>query len=271
MSGETGDVRNDSDGSRPEGKQPEAEARTALERLGLSTYEAGVFVALEKLGQGTAREIAETTDVPRSQVYGAAEGLQERGLVDVQQASPKRFRPVPLSEAEEMLHRQQDRRREQAFDRLEAIEPDRRDDDERKEEVWTMEGREAISERIRSLVADATESVVYAVELRNHDEVTDEALFAAVESGVEPVVASSDPEMLSRYAETAVQTVPVPDDAHEAELPVVRLLVVDGETVLLAVKSEGTTEAEVAFWSRRTAFARVLKMLIDSWLVAPNT
>ena len=55
--------------------RPETAARTALERLGLSTYEAGVFVALEKLGRGTAREIAEATDVPRSQVYGAAEHI----------------------------------------------------------------------------------------------------------------------------------------------------------------------------------------------------
>lgn len=266
MSNDTGGDGDDSGETRPE-----AAARTALERLGLSTYEAGVFVALERLGQGTAREIAETTDVPRSQVYGAAENLRERGLVDVQQASPKRFRPVPLSEAEEMLHRQQDRRREQAFDRLEAIEPERRDDDERKEEVWTMEGREAISERIRSLIADATESVVYAAELRNHDEMTDEAFLAAVESGVDPIVASSDSAMLAQYEDTPVRTVPVPDDAHESELPVVRLLVVDGETVLLAVRSEGTTGTEVAFWSRRTAFARVLRMLIDSWLVAPNT
>ncbi len=249
-----------------EGSRPETEARVALERLGLSTYEAGVFVALEKIGQGTAREIAGVTDVPRSQVYGAAENLQERGLVDVQQASPKRFRPVRLSEAKETLRRQQDRRREQAFDRLEAIEPERPADDERKEEVWTMEGREAISERVRSLVADATESVVYAADHSNHDETTDEALFAAAESGAEPVVASSDPEMLSRYADTSVQTLPVPDEPHDPDLPVARLLVVDGETVLLAVRSDGTSSEEVAFWSRRTAFANVLTVLIDSWI-----
>ncbi|MFC6753131.1 TrmB family transcriptional regulator [Halorubrum tibetense] len=260
-SGDNGDAAGES--------RPETAARTALERLGLSTYEAGVFVALEKLGRGTAREIAEATDVPRSQVYGAAESLQERGLLDVQQASPKRFRPVPLAEAEELLRRQQDRRRERAFERLEAIEPERPDDDERKEEVWTVEGRDAVTERIRSLAADATESIVYAVERRNHDESTDEALFAAAEGGVDALVASADPEMIAYYENTPVRTFPVPEDAHEADLPVVRLLAVDGDTVLLAVQSEGATAGEVAFWSRRTAFASVLKVLIDSWIDTP--
>ncbi len=56
----------------------ESDAIEALEELGLSNYEAKVFVALQRLGTGTARDIHQATDVPRSQVYGAAESLQEQ-------------------------------------------------------------------------------------------------------------------------------------------------------------------------------------------------
>ena len=55
----------------------EAGATESLQQLGLSQYEAEVFVALVKLGTGTAREVTQITDVPRSQVYGAAEALDD--------------------------------------------------------------------------------------------------------------------------------------------------------------------------------------------------
>jgi len=50
----------------------EGDAVDALKSLGLTTYEARTFVALQKLGAGTASEVADIADVPRSQVYGAA-------------------------------------------------------------------------------------------------------------------------------------------------------------------------------------------------------
>ncbi|WP_223173920.1 helix-turn-helix domain-containing protein [Haloferax sp. AS1] len=52
-----------------------SEAIDALIELGLSTYEARVFTALIELGEGTAREVAKTSDVPRSQVYTTAKEL----------------------------------------------------------------------------------------------------------------------------------------------------------------------------------------------------
>lgn len=49
-----------------------------LNRLGLTAYESQVFLGLQKLASGT---VSDVVDVPRSQVYGAAETL-EGGLVD---------------------------------------------------------------------------------------------------------------------------------------------------------------------------------------------
>lgn len=62
-----------------------------LEALGLNTYAARIFVALVCLGEGTAKDVGEISDVPRTQVYDGVKELQDRGLVDVQQSTPKRF------------------------------------------------------------------------------------------------------------------------------------------------------------------------------------
>ncbi|WP_433633300.1 TrmB family transcriptional regulator [Halomicrococcus sp. NG-SE-24] len=65
-----------------------------LEQLGLSTYAARTLVALVALGSGTAKDVSEVADVPRTRVYDAVEELQEEGLVDIQQSTPKQFWPV---------------------------------------------------------------------------------------------------------------------------------------------------------------------------------
>jgi sugar-specific transcriptional regulator TrmB len=62
--------------------------------------------------------------VPRSQVYGAADDLEDRGLLDVQQTTPKRYRAVSLEGAREQLRREFEREQEQGFDALAKIEPD---------------------------------------------------------------------------------------------------------------------------------------------------
>ena len=89
------------------------DAVDAFEDLGLTSYEAKVFIALHRLGLGTARDVADTTDVPRSQVYSVAESLESRGLLEVQQSNPIRYRPVSVDEARETLRdrfeREQDR------------------------------------------------------------------------------------------------------------------------------------------------------------------
>ncbi|PSQ46397.1 hypothetical protein BRD15_09160 [Halobacteriales archaeon SW_6_65_15] len=62
----------------------EAEAAIdALEQLGLTEYEARCFVALTRLPHGTAKEVGQVADIPRSRVYETMDRLQDRGLVDV--------------------------------------------------------------------------------------------------------------------------------------------------------------------------------------------
>ena len=86
------------------------EAVTALQELGLKEYEAQCFVGLSRLSSGTAKQLSEITDVPRTRVYDAIRLLEAQGLVEVQHSSPQRFRAVPLEEATETLRDQYEAR-----------------------------------------------------------------------------------------------------------------------------------------------------------------
>lgn len=181
-------------------KSPTSTAIKQLERFGLSTYAARTYVALTHLGIGSARDVSEAVEVPRTRVYDAADELRERGLVDVRDSSPKRFRSVSPDTAIRTLEREfQDRagRLRRALTELEPV-------DRRKEQrgVWTVEGRPAVSDRLLQLFADADSEIVFVTA---EDLVTDDVidgLRAAVERDVAVRVAGVSDDCLTRMVET---------------------------------------------------------------------
>ncbi|WP_458206243.1 TrmB family transcriptional regulator [Haladaptatus sp. NG-SE-30] len=237
----------------------EDDAIDALTDLGLSNYEAKVFVALQKLGTGTARDIHGVTDVPRSQVYGAAENLQERGLVEVQQSKPIQYRPVSLEAAKTHLRDRFERTQERAFDYLERAQNEFGEGDEEREDVWTVDGREVVSSRIEQLVEQAESRVVFGV----HDaslftqQIAD-VLQARADSGVEVLVVADDPAVRDRFGDLPV--IDLPDGPEEERAG--RVLVVDGDTVLISVLGD----SETAIWSSQTGFAAILSQFVDARL-----
>lgn len=244
----------------------ESDAIDALGRLGLSSYEAGVFVALQKLTVGTARDVARITDVPRSQVYGAAERLEERGLVEVRQSSPMQYRPVELEEARARLRRELERERERAFEFLEDVRGSHDEHDERQEAIWTVRGREAIDDRTNQLVRAAEEYVVYGFPAEFLDEELTDALLERAASGLDVTVVSADRAVVEAFADADVDAVAPPAEFAHEEWRGGRIFVADGDTVLLSALGAETFpdgQVEIAFWSSRTGFATALLQLVD--------
>jgi sugar-specific transcriptional regulator TrmB len=237
----------------------ESDAIEALEELGLSNYEAKVFVALQKLGTGTARDIHQSTDVPRSQVYGAAESLQEEGLVEVQQSKPIQYRPVSLDEARSHLRNRFERTEEQAFDYLETAR-EQASEDEQREDVWTVHGHEGVTGRIEQLVAEAEKRAVFGGPADLTTSGIEDALRERAEAGVSVIVVSEDEAVHERFAD-----VPVFDPSDKPdEAPMGRVLSVDDDTVLISVIDD--IGRETAIWSSQTGFAAVLGQFIDAHL-----
>jgi sugar-specific transcriptional regulator TrmB len=176
------------------------EATALLETLGLTEYEAKCFVALARMEQGTARELAEVADVPRPRVYDSVEALQERGLADVQDSQPRRFRAADPREAVDTIRREYGER----LDRLEGIlprlrSPERRDD---RAGVWVVEGDDEISDRLAGLAANATDELLLVVAVESV--LTDEfiaALESAAERGVAITLGSPGPDIRQTVAD----------------------------------------------------------------------
>lgn len=244
------------------------DAVDALKRLGLSTYEARVFVGLQKLGSGTASDVAEVTDVPRSQVYGAADGLEERGLIEVQQGSPTRYRPVGLDEAQTKLFEQLESRGESAFAYLESVQGQHERTSEQSEAIWTVHGRTNVRDRAVSLIDGADERVFYGTgELDTLEPSVVEALERRADE-VDVLVATSEPEVRARVDELAgVRVLSVPA-VLSPDISTGRSLLVDDDTILLSVlPTESMTHLaeETAFWSEGTAFAQMLVGIMQEW------
>lgn len=66
----------------------------SLKGLGLSRYEAKAYIGLTKLVCGTADEIAEISDLPRSRVYDILNGLEKKGFVSIQRNRPLKYEAV---------------------------------------------------------------------------------------------------------------------------------------------------------------------------------
>lgn len=137
------------------------EAIETLQKLGLKEYEARCFVGLSRLSTGTAKNLSEITDVPRTRVYDAIRVLETKGLVEVHHSSPQEFRAVSVDEAIETLQEEYESRLDRVQGALEAVEPIEKDDDSTVQEVWSISDSNAIANRTNELVESASREVVF--------------------------------------------------------------------------------------------------------------
>ncbi|WP_232701565.1 TrmB family transcriptional regulator [Halobacterium wangiae] len=244
------------------------EAVAALRELGLSNYEARVFVALQRLGGGTAQDVARASEVPRSQVYGAAEDLAARGLVEVVESSPKTYRPVSLQRAREQLRASVERQHERAFDNLEAVHEERADHTD-ESDVATLRGHDPIQDRAAALVTNADDHVLLVGP--RDDDLRDD-LVAALEdrtaAGVDVAVVTDDPAVRQRLgADVRVVCSPASgDDGYAGQT-----LLVDDATVLLSVPADDDYTGpvdEVAMWTANTSIGHILARFVQAGMEA---
>ncbi|MFB6161430.1 MAG: TrmB family transcriptional regulator [Haloferacaceae archaeon] len=247
-----------------------------LQELGLKEYEARCFVALARIPQGTAKEISEISDVPRTRVYDAVRVLESKGLVEVQHANPQQFRAVAVDEAVATLRREYESRAETLREALQAVEPvDREGAVDATHEVWGLTGRASITTRAQQLVDGADREVLPVVGdattltgdlvdgLRQAEERGVTVIVGAVSEDVRTAIASELPE-----AEVFVSglewlgTAPTDGD----ETAVGRLMLVDRNAILAsAVQSRDGEATEHAVFGR--GFANGLVTIVRRLLV----
>jgi sugar-specific transcriptional regulator TrmB len=139
----------------------EAEAAIdALEQLGLTEYEARCFVALTRLPHGTAKEVGQVADIPRSRVYETMDRLGDRGLVDIQEGDPRTFQSVSINTAVRVLNKEFEQYFETMEQTLHRMEPLYK---EPQQSVWALSDHEQVTERAIDLVNEASDEIVMIV------------------------------------------------------------------------------------------------------------
>lgn len=234
-----------------------------LQQLGLKEYEARSFVALARRQQGTAKDISEISDVPRTRVYDAIRVLESKGLVETQHSSPQVFRAVTIDEAVNTLQSEYEERAADLRKALNGLEPsvDAPAEDVT-HEVWALSGGKGITSRTTQLVEGATEEVVLVI---GHESIFTETLADLLEAararGVTVIVGAVS-ESLTADIESRLPGIEVfvsglewlqrsalPDDQTQIS----RLLLVDREAILVSsftTGSDADREHEKAVFGR---------------------
>ena len=237
------------------------EANELLQQLGLKEYEAKTFVALTRLPQGTAREISEISDVPRTRVYDAVRVLESKGLVEVQHSNPQQFRAVSIDEAADTLHEEYATRTDTLRDVLGSIDVAATDvEADVTHEVWALSGTTAIRNRTQQLIDEADQEVVLVV--GDESVLTDELierLVASENRGVGVVIGTTNEVIRDRVQREVPESEVFvsglewlsgsmrPDDDTEIS----RLVLVDESAILVSTFQEtpsgGHTHEQAVF------------------------
>jgi sugar-specific transcriptional regulator TrmB len=231
------------------------EAIEVLQQLGLKEYEARCFVGLSRLHTGTAKQLSEMTEVPRTRVYDAIRVLEAQGLVEIQHSSPQQFRAVPLDEATETLRDQYEDRVERLHDALDTVEIIEEDDETPVQEVWAMSGRDAIENRTNQLIEEAAVEIVLVV---GDESLLTEDLVASlndVGDGVDLLIGALTASLQDQI-QTAVPNATTfisglewlhGEDATDGETAIGRLLLTDRSTILVSSLMPDTKEEQAIF------------------------
>ncbi|AZH25358.1 TrmB family transcriptional regulator [Haloplanus aerogenes] len=233
-------------------QDPQSAAVEQLEQFGLSSYAARTFVALAGLGTGTARDVSQVSEVPRTRVYDAIDELHDRGLVDVQQSSPKEFWAISAETASRSFEHELQHRTDILQTALTELEPVERRDTQRG--VWTVDGQTAVTERILEFFDSADEEIVYmTVEELLTDDLID-ALGDAAERGISIKLGGVSAEVQERIQDEIPSATMFESLWAWSDTPAGRIMMIDGQKTLVSALVNGVDESqsdprsETAIW-----------------------
>jgi sugar-specific transcriptional regulator TrmB len=251
--------------SMAEPVSPAGSIAESLKSLGLTKYEALVYVALLQASGATATELHELSGVPRASVYPVLERLSQKHLVSVSNTTPKRFNPVKPDDAIDLLMRSIETDATRAKTDLsrvfaQAARPARGD----QELIWSIHGDDQIRTRLLELLKDAQKSVqiiFYWDHLKQ--ELVDTLLSLGDNVRVDIITDRFTAPVPDRIHVTLI--IP-PDSLTAGKCLAGGVFIVDGKQgmVVMGSKEEGFT----ALYSEATGFIRFFTMywnFFSSW------
>ena len=131
-----------------------------LKSLGLTKYEALVYIALLKVVSATASEIHEISTVPRASVYPVLDQLQEKKLISIARSTPKRFAALSPEEGVAIMMDRIERDATDAREILSSIHRERINHEQSSEElIWNVYGIENIRRKLTDIITAASHDI----------------------------------------------------------------------------------------------------------------
>lgn len=241
-----------------------ADATTALGRIGLSHYEALVFINLARAGAATAREVARAAGVNRVQTYRALEALEGRGLVEVTLDRPRKYAARAINDAFDTIANEK-RAELEGLDTIRksllGIWPGRssRNRDIPSVRLQVIKGRAQIYQALRRFVGTAKREVLAFTTTkgiqRSYRAGVNEVLLEAMRRGVKAKFVADVDRSNATLMSSVARYVPLRHSDRQRG----RFIIVDGESIFaFLVQDERTIrgDAETALWTNSPDFVR---------------
>lgn len=132
-------------------------AQRLLRELGLTEYEARVYIALVSAGPSSAGELSDLANVPYSRIYDILSRLERRGWLETQPSRPARYRARPPAEAVEHMKIEWERKfKETSEIIIKELEPIYEHIAEvKRPDIWVIRGERNLLTKIGEMLARA--------------------------------------------------------------------------------------------------------------------
>ncbi len=234
---------------------------TDLRQFGLSEYESRAYLVLTMYGVSAASFVSERTRIPSSKVYDVLNSLKIKGLVEVAQAKPKKFRAIDpkyalsgIAEKRELAAKQL---KDKTLDIINKLEPPEEND---LSHIWSSAGRKIFFNKGSELLKKANEYVMATTSNFSRSAYLDEAILDAAKRGVKiKILGTSKLTKDSRlrakwYAKSGANI----RTLHMRYYPV--FAVSDNDELIFRVNGKKKCDF---IWSRNTDLVNILKSYFE--------
>ncbi|MCQ6962029.1 TrmB family transcriptional regulator [Methanolobus chelungpuianus] len=250
----------------------------SLRNLGLTAYEAKVLVALTKKGSSTVADVHELSGIPRSAVYGALKKLEDKGIVEIHNTKPLKYKCVPPEDAIERLKQDFTIESSNALRQLEDIYRSAAAGD-KEEGTWTINGYRHVTEKMIQLLSSTKEELFLTAPHPFYRKIPGATsrlaekkqcmmlgiLSEKISSGVKVRLISYDHEKAFFISEALPGAHVRLYARKEGELPSKGgVMVVDSREVLIDIKeAAGNKEDLTALWSDGKELVTIFRHLLE--------
>lgn len=227
-----------------------------LKKLGLTGYESQAYIALLKLGDAEADEIALNAKIPMGRIYGVLSSLEEVHLVRAQDTRPRRYACVDPSAALTHLCSTKQEELKQASEEIEALAVDLKNKLSgvvaRKTEktFWTVAIGNESNELVREIISGSQKELLFFMASKMTSERIKNvllkedyveimgALYDSIKKGVEVKVILNNSVDFNRLEDLPIikelmRHIGKEFNCRLATIPATPFDIIDGENVLL--------------------------------------